>query len=471
MRRLSDFPRKLHASVWAPDLGGLPFWYATALQTLRGSWVVARDLRSGQLNLRAMSLVYTTILSLVPLLAISFSVLKGFGVHEQLETAMMAALLPLGEKGVEIGIRIVEFVENVKVGVLGSVGLALLLYTVISLMQKIERSFNFIWHVAEERAFAQRFSDYLSVIVIGPVLVFASLGISASLLNADVVQAVTAIEPFGTVLHFVGLLLPFALVVAAFTFIYLFMPNTRVRVRSAFVGALFAGLLWHVVGWGFTYFVVSSAQYTAIYSAFAALIVFMLWLYMAWLVLLLGASVAFYHQNPQHLSLSPEKQKLSVRMVERLSLALLAEIVADFMSGETRPDTETLARRLRLRGDTADQLISALAAADLIIATNDSPQFWLPARAPESLTLADVMTIIRSSGETPSQTPEIFQISTAVDRLLADLDQEVASKLAGQTLADLVRRGELAITDEERVATLHTSSGSGGSGSTGGAAQ
>lgn len=462
MRRLSDFPRKIQSSVWDPDPGELSFWYATALQTLRGSWVVVRDLRSGQLNLRAMSLVYTTILSLVPLLAISFSVLKGFGVHEQLETAMMAALLPLGEKGVEIGIRIVEFVENVKVGVLGSVGLALLLYTVISLMQKIERSFNFIWHVAEERAFAQRFSDYLSVIVIGPVLVFASLGISASLLNADVVQAVTAIEPFGTVLHYVGLLLPFALVVTAFTFIYLFMPNTRVRVRSAFVGALFAGLLWHVVGWGFTYFVVSSAQYTAIYSAFAALIVFMLWLYAAWLVLLIGASVAFYHQNPRHLSLLPERQKLSVRMVERLSLALLAEIITDFMSGETRPDTETLAHRLHLRADTADELITALAAADLIIATNGSPQRWLPARAPESLTLIDAMSAIRSAGETPAQGPETVHIPGAVEGLLAGLDQEAAAKLARQTMADLVRSGDLAVSEGDRVAALHPSSGPGG---------
>lgn len=462
MWRLSELPQKISDRVWRPDTGAVPFWYASALGILRGLWAIVRDLRSGQLSLRAMSLVYTTILSIVPFLAISFSVLKGFGVHEQLETAMMQALLPLGENGVEIGVRIIEFVDNVKVGVLGSIGLALLLYTVISLMQKIEHAFNFIWHVAEERAFAQRFSDYLSVIVIGPVLVFTSLGISASLLSAKFVKTLTAIEPFGTVIHYVGVLLPVALVVAAFTFIYVFMPNTRVRVRSAFVGALFAGGLWQIAGWGFTSFVVSSAQYTAIYSAFAALIFFMLWLYVSWLVLLIGSSVAFYHQNPHHLSLVAEKQKLSVRMAERLSLALLVEIVTDYVSGVIRPTTEMLSARLRLRADTADELISVLARAGLIVATNETPARWLPAQAPESLMVAKALTVIRSAGEAAVPDSLNALVPPAADRLFIDLDKKMADLLAGQTLADLVRTNDQASSDDASVATLRSSTGPGG---------
>lgn len=440
----------------------LSYWPGAILLALRAFWASMRDLRSGELSLRAMSLVYTTILSIVPFLAISFSVLKGFGVHEQLETTMMGVLLPLGERGVEIGIRIVEFVENVKVGVLGSVGLALLLYTVISLMQKIERSFNFIWHVATERAFAQRFSDYLSVIVIGPVLVFASLGVSASLLSANVVTTLTGIEPFGTIIHFVSGLLPFALVVTAFTFIYIFMPNTKVQLRSAFAGAIVAGLLWHFAGKLFTSFVVSSAQYTAIYSAFAALIVFMLWLYFAWLVLLIGASFAFYHQNPRHLSLLPTKQSLSIRMVERLSLALLAEIATDYVAGGTRPTTEALAGRLRLRADTAEELITGLSGSGLIIATNDSPPCWIPARSPETLTLADAMTAIRSAGEAKAQSPQSAVVAPATEHILADLDRDITEMLAKQTVADIVRSNAPASSESDTVATLHPSSGPGG---------
>ena len=110
------------------------------------------------LTLQAMSLVYTTLLSLVPLIAVSFSVLKGFGVHNQVEPMLSSVLAPLGDKGAEITSKIIEFVENTKAGVLGSLGLVLLFYTVVSLIQKIERSFNFTWRISKPRPFAQRFS-------------------------------------------------------------------------------------------------------------------------------------------------------------------------------------------------------------------------------------------------------------------------------------------------------------------------
>ena len=286
MMGLSELSQYIQSRIWGPDLDRLSPWPRAGLRILRMFWAIVGDLRSGDLNLRAMSLVYTTILSIVPLLAVSFSVLKGFGAHQALETVMMRTLLPLGENGIEIGQTIIKFVDNVKVGVLGSVGLALLFYTVISLMQKIELAFNFIWLVPQERPFAQRFSDYLAVIIIGPVMIFTSLAVSASLLSTTIVKTITAIEPFGSLIHFGGALLPFVLVVAAFTFIYVFMPNTRVRLASAFAGAVVAGLLWNLSSVLFAKFVVSSAQYTAIYSAFAALIIFMLWLYIGWLVLL-----------------------------------------------------------------------------------------------------------------------------------------------------------------------------------------
>ena len=280
--------------VWAADLSRLPRWHAAGIGAIRICWAVLRDFAEGQISLRAMSLVYTTLLSMIPLLAISFSVLKGFGVHNQIEPFLLNFLAPLGDKGIEIGTRIIEFVENVKAGVLGSIGLGLLVYTVISLMQKIERAFNFIWHVPQQRPFAQRFSSYLSVIAIGPVLVFSSLGITASLTSTSVVVALTSIEPFGTLIRAAGTLLPYLLVVGAFTFIYLFMPNTRVRVSAALVGAAVAGLMWDTAGWAFASFVVNATKYTAIYSAFAALVIFMIWLYVSWLILLIGANIAFF---------------------------------------------------------------------------------------------------------------------------------------------------------------------------------
>jgi YihY family inner membrane protein len=211
--------------IWQADLTGFPAWRAGLIIALRMAAAIGRDLAKGQLTLWAMSLVYTTLLSLVPLLAISFSILKGFGVHNQIEPMLLGLLEPLGSKGVEITERIIEFVDNVKVGVLGSLGFALLFYTVVSLMQKIERAFNTVWHVSQERSLGQRFRDYLSVLVIGPALIFAAVGIGASIASLSIVGTLSAIEPLGSVIKFAGKLIPFLMISGAFSFMYAFIPN------------------------------------------------------------------------------------------------------------------------------------------------------------------------------------------------------------------------------------------------------
>jgi membrane protein len=453
MMGLSELSHIIQSSIWDPDIDRLPPWPRAGLRALRMLWTIARDLRSGELTLRAMSLVYTTMLSIVPLLAVSFSVLKGFGVHDKLETAILR-FLPPGQSGEEIGLKIIEFVDNVKVGVLGSVGLALLLYTVISLMQKIERAFNFIWLVPQERPFAQRFSDYLLVVFIGPVMVFSSLGISASLQSTTIVKSITAIEPFGSLIHFGGALLPYVLVVAAFTFIYVFMPNTRVKLASAFAGAIVAGLLWNLTSIIFAKFVVSSAQYTAIYSAFAALIIFMLWLYIGWLVLLAGASVAFYFQNPEQVTLARGDAVLSVRLMERLAFAFLTEIANQFATADPQAKLEDLAGKVGVPTGLAERQIEALARAGLVIGTAESPKRWMPARAPETIFLSEILAAIRSDGETPALEFDSIAIPPIPERLLSNIEQRHTEILSKLSLADLVDRDNEDPLSENSVATL-----------------
>ena len=160
---LGVFVRRVQGLVWgSSELDGLPWAGSRAIQFLRYLHVTLRDLTSGDLVMRAGSLAYTTLLSFVPLLAVSFALLKGFGVHNQIEPALARMLAPLGDKAQELTVGIVGFVENMKVGALGAVGLALLVYTVVSTMQKIENAFNHSWRVTAQRRLKQRFSDYLS---------------------------------------------------------------------------------------------------------------------------------------------------------------------------------------------------------------------------------------------------------------------------------------------------------------------
>ena len=182
---------RLHDVIWARREAARPRVEDAGLRALRTVSMLVRDMVEGQLTLRAMSLVYTTLLSIVPLLALSFSVLKAFGVSNQIQPMLQQLLEPLGDKGVEITQRIVGFIENMNVGVLGALGLGLLLYTAISLMQKIEESLNYIWHIPQPRRLGERFSRYLSVLT-GRARSWCSrrIGITATVMNIDTVRGV-----------------------------------------------------------------------------------------------------------------------------------------------------------------------------------------------------------------------------------------------------------------------------------------
>jgi membrane protein len=405
---------------------------------LRVILVMGQELAGGQLTLRAMSLVYTTLLSLVPLLAVSFSVLKAFGVHNQIEPMLLTYLEPLGSRGEEITMHILSFVDNMKVGVLGAVGVGLLIYTVISLTQKVESSFNFVWRVSRTRSLPRRFSDYLSVIMVGPVLVVAALGMTASLTSSTLVQMMLSVPVVGTLIALAGKAIPFLLIIAAFTFVYVFVPNTKVRVRSALVGALISGILWQATGYGFATFVASSTKYTAVYSGLAILMFFMIWLYLSWFILLFGAQISYFHQHPQQVRLQREAFRFSSRLKERAGLMLLYLITDAYMQGRPRWTQDALVQRMGLPGDAVADLLHALEQHGLLAETGEEHGTWLLARDPEYIPLSDVLDVLRSAEESVHHVrPHALDLEP-VDRLIDRLQQARNDALAGKTLKDLV---------------------------------
>ena len=439
---MHDIDAWIRAAIGERDPGDRSRWARTLFRGLRIAYGVGQELQQGQLTLRAMSLVYTTLLSLVPLLAISFSVLKGFGVHGQIEPFLLNLLAPLGEKAAEITEQIVQFVDNTKVGVLGFLGFALLFYTVVSLMQKIERAVNDVWRVTEERNFIQRFRDYLSVIVIGPVLVFASLGIMASLMSAPIVEQMAAIRPLGWIIEVAGHLVPAVMVVTAFTFIYVFIPNTAVGAGSALVGGIVAGIMWNGLGWVFATFVATSVKYTAIYSGFATPILFMIWLYLGWLILLTGASIAFYHQHPDLAFGAGSALELGNRAKERLALLILREVGRNFYAGGTPSGAEALAGALAVPANVVAPLLETLERGRLLGRIHADPPGYLPARPLETTLVSDVLELVRAGVAGVPPCPDDVRSDAAVDDLMARLDLATGRALDGLTLKDLLQASE-----------------------------
>ena len=431
----------LQRELWEKDLTTLKPWQRLLYRMVRTLFVLVRELADGQLTLRAMSLVYTTLLSLVPLIAVSVSVLKGFGVHNQLEPTLLDLVTPLGPKGVEVVDKILSFVENMKVGVLGAVGLALLFYTVISLIQKIESAFNNMWNVETRRSLARRFSDYLSVIMIGPVLIFSAVGVTASIMNTTVVQTLVSIEPFGTLMLLASKLLPYLFVVAAFTFIYLFVPNTRVKLKSALVGGAIGGILWQTTGLLFAIFAAGSTKYTAIYSGFAILILFMIWLYLSWLILLFGAKVAYLYQYPEYIRLGGSKMVLSSRLRDRVTLMIMA-LIADSHYNNGEPwSTERLVTRLELPDHIINEILGILKRHEILVDTGDEPPGHIPLHDPDSIELQDLLQAVRSAGESGDMINNDALRLGEVDQVLSEIEQAAQAVVEKRTVRSLIPKG------------------------------
>ena len=435
--------------IWRTPAQPQSRWRRLAVRLARTIIVLSRDLLQGQLNLRAMGLVYTTLLSIVPLLAISFSVLKAFGVYNQIRPILLNFLEPLGEKGIEITARIMEFIENINVGVLGSVGLALLLYTAVSLIQKVEESFNFIWHVSRGRGFGERFSHYVSALLVGPLLVFSALGITAAAMSLGVVRDAMAIEAIGWFATQAARLVPYALVIGAFTFLYTFLPNIKVRIGPALVGGIIGGIAWQSAGWAFAQFAAASTRYAAIYSSFAILILFMLWLYLSWLILLFGSSVSFYVQYPEYLVKKSGALRLSNRMREHLALVIMSLIGRHHLEGKSPWGTDALGRELRVPIGAIDHILMALQARGILTTTSDEPPGWLPVRDLGQVSAKEVLDTVRAAGEDEYMKADALRGPQAVDRVLQRYDEAAEETLRGVSIMDLA--GEPPAPREEQA--------------------
>jgi membrane protein len=358
-------------------------------------YALARDLLDGQISMRAMSLVYTTLLSLVPLLALGFSLFKGLGVHNSLEPVLGRFLAPLGPQGIELTRNIIAFVENIKVGVLGSLGVALLLYTVLTMIQKVEQSFDFIWRVEVPRRLGQRLTEYLSVLLVGPFAVFLALGITASVMNSGVVAHLATIEPFGAILYLLGRLVPYAVIIGLFTFLYAFVPNTRVRLSAAFGGGLLAGVLWQSASLAFASFVANSPNYNAIYSGFAIVILLLIWLYVGWLILLVGCQLAYYLQYPERLTPTRIAPQMSGRAGELLGLQVVGLVGRRFLEGGTPFTLDELHRDLAVVPEHVDRVVEILLHHGVLAESGTDGSELLPRRDLDSLTVAELWQLLR----------------------------------------------------------------------------
>jgi len=415
--------------------GGRP----TAVALRLGSYLYAviRDLIRGEMSLRAMGLVYATLLSTIPLLAFVFSLLKDFRAHRNLKPIILDFFRPIGPSAQQVSDELLRFADSVSSRLVGTLGFALLLWTLLGTIRKVEDSFNYVWRVELSRSFPRRIAAYSSLLVIGPALLILFIGLTNAALDSSDVQYMVRL-PLARRLYLLALeLAPYFTVTLIFSVLSVIVPNTRVRWRPAIIGAVAAGIVWATLGAAFATLFVASARLMIVYAGFAIVVEALLWTYFGWLILLAGAQFSFYLQNPNYLRLGIEDLRLSSAEQERLTLAVMYLVGQSHATGARKWDSESLAESLDLPGVVVQRVVRTLQVTHLLVQATDAT--LLPGKDMGSISVREILEAARTvrSGHPRPPAREL----PPVDALFARLESCWRECCAGDTLRDLVEAG------------------------------
>src|ERR1700722_18501714 len=412
----------------------MPSPWGPVLRVARYPAALIRDWLRGEITVRAMSLAYTTLLSIVPLLVFSFAILKSLGARGDLKFIISQFFAPMGGAADQLTESVLQFVPNMRSDLLGAIGLIFLVYTVVTTIQKVEKSFNFLWRVDRPRSFLRRFTEYLAVMIVGPILLAVALGLLTSAERSPFALWVDGIKPLAWTLGAIGKILPYVIVTIIFTFMYVFIPNTKVQYRAALIGGITAGVVWALVGKVFTAFIVYASSLVAIYTGFAIVLTTLIWVYLSWLILLIGAQLAFYVQFPQYLRHGQEAIELTGSDREQVGLSIMYLIGRDYGVGRTDWSAGRLAVELDIPSSALAPVLSCLEQGGLILAT-EKEQF-VPGRDPQNIRLADILSAVR--------TLQVGRLTLAVRSLapaslvMSEVESAMRERLGGQSLKDLI---------------------------------
>ncbi|NDY58873.1 YihY/virulence factor BrkB family protein [Desulfovibrio sulfodismutans] len=396
---------------------------------------VAASLLKDRCLMQASALSYATVLSIVPLLAVAFAVTKGLGMYDAPQVRQL--LLGLSAGRTEVADSILQYIQNTNVQALGVIGTAFLLVTVVSLVGAIESAFNSVWKVPADREIGRRFINYVALVVICPVFFFAAFGATAGLQNVALVRWLLEFALLSRAYLLFLAFLPYLMLWMALFLLYRFLPNTRVRFSSAATSALLAGTLWQLTQRLYISYQAGATGYNAVYGSFAQIPLLFLWLYVSWLILLIGAEVGHALQCQRDIRDGEDATALSAADRRALGLALLAALAADADARKAPGTARELASRLGAPSAAVGEILDIFSHAALTAPTQgrDTEPAWLLAAPPDKVTVAEAMAALDAARPGGAPEPAFLARNTALATRLARLADPVAA--ARTTLREL----------------------------------
>ena len=437
--KIIDFMRVGIWRIRAKDLSRKKYFFIKQLRILL---LATRGFTKDKCPLNASALTFYSILSIVPIVAMAFGIAKGFGFQMFLEKQLLQKFH--GQE--EVMNRVVAFahslLENTKGGMMAGIGIVFLLWTVIKLLSHIELSFNDIWDIKKSRTYGRKFSDYLSIMLFSPILFFLSSSVTVYITTRITVitQKVALIGMLSPVIFFMLKLIPYCLIWILFVFMYILMPNTKVKFSSGMIAGVMAGTIFQIVQGAYVNFQVGMARYNAIYGSFAALPLFLIWIQLSWMIVFFGAEISFAYQYVDTYDFEPDRRHISPAFKKLLSLNITHLIISVFSQGKMPLTASKISQILEIPIRLAQQILDELVEIDILSNTerkeNNKEVFYQPARSINLITIKSVIEAMEQKGVNNipiAQTAELKHLSEA----LKTLDDEIEKSPANCLIKDI----------------------------------
>ncbi len=428
VRKISDF---LSTNLWYIRIDKLDKRRGFFVRQLRVLMLAVKGFNEDRCLTKASALTFYMLFAIVPIIALLFAIAKGFGLQEKLEANLLEEFNQYRDILVQAFEYADKMLQTTQGGVIAGVGVVLLLYTVLKLLSSIEDSFNEIWQIKKGRSVVRRITDYLAIMVFAPIFIVAS-GAVTVFLKAQVGGAVDGMEWLGRI-DFVGKLFLKAFSVALmgglFTFIYIVLPNTKVKFKSAMLAGIISAIAFDILELTYINFQVGVVRFNAIYGSFAALPLFLIWIQYSWFIVLFGAELAFAYQNVDHYELESEIKNISPRYRRVMSLLVANCIVKNFIEGEKPMNAMQIAHKLDLPIRLARDIIADFTEIGIVNelkTTDEKDVAYQPAVSEEKLTVKFVLDKLDTMGvnEMPVHSTKELEV---IHRLMNDFDKTISA--------------------------------------------
>ena len=431
----SSKPKRFIATeVWNAELSSLTGLRSLLVRSVRTLQLVGKGFREDDLFLHASALTFSLLMSIVPLLAIAFAVLKGLGAGEEASVRLMSSIDTMPTQFQVFMQQILEIVNRTNVAALGWIGVVVLFFTVVQVLGSVERSFNRVWGIPTSRPLLRRFTNYISVTVVVPVLIMAAFAISATLSSPRISDMLGLAAPlYRSLLR----LTPLVAVWIAFFFLFVFMPNTRVQRRTAASSAVITAIAWLLWQRLYIFLQAQLATGNAIYGTFASIPVFLMWVYICWVIILLSAELAFALQNHETYHMERIAGRANVRAKIALAISAVLQAARSFAQGQAPFHAEDYAHQRLVPIRLLNDVVALLTGGGYLAELGEETRKYVLVRSPELITVREVVNLVLREGAA-RENLGLTRLDPVVEKLFCGFEASIDDALGTRTFKDLL---------------------------------